>query len=142
MSGVPTLAPEARPQAADLDMAQRLRLALSRDTPLLRELVRRGARTSATCMVGIGAVPTLVRVNAGVPATHSEIPLMSPWDFAVRGSAPAWAALWRPYPEPGWHDLFALTKRGEFTIEGNLLPFMASLQYFKDLLAMPREATQ
>ena len=45
---------------------------------------------------------------------------------------------WRPEPEPGWHDLLALTKRGEASLEGDLHPFMAHLQYFKDLLALPR----
>ncbi len=127
--------------AHERELAARLRQALASDSAALRDLVRRGAWTSASCLVGIGAVPTLVRIHQGVPSTQGEIPLLCPWDFSVRGSAQAWAALWRPHPDPGWHDLFALTKRGEFRIEGNLLPFMANLQYFKDLLAMPREAT-
>jgi hypothetical protein len=42
-------------------------------------------------------------------------------------------------PKPGWHDLFALTKRGEAVLEGDLHPFMAHLQYFKDVLALPRQ---
>ena len=41
-------------------------------------------------------------------------------------------------PEPGWHDLFALTKRGAASIEGDLRPLLQNLQYFKDLLALPR----
>ena len=41
-------------------------------------------------------------------------------------------------PEPGWHDLFALTKRGAAAIEGDLRPLLQNLQYFKDLLALPR----
>ena len=43
-----------------------------------------------------------------------------------------------PEPRPGWHDLFALTKRKEAVLEGDLHPFMAHLQYFKDVLALPR----
>jgi len=39
---------------------------------------------------------------------------------------------------PGWHDLFALTKRGAASMEGDLRPFLQYLQYFKDLLALPR----
>ena len=31
-------------------------------------------------------------------------------------------------PRPGWHDLLALTKRGEALLEGDLHPFMANLQ--------------
>ena len=39
---------------------------------------------------------------------------------------------------PGFYDLLALTKRGEAVLEGDLHPFMTHLQYFKDLLALPR----
>ena len=41
-------------------------------------------------------------------------------------------------PKPGFHDLLALTKRGEAVLEGELHPVMTHLQYFKDLLALPR----
>jgi hypothetical protein len=41
-------------------------------------------------------------------------------------------------PKPGFHDLLALTKRGEAVLEGDLHPFIAHLQYFKDVLALPR----
>ena len=41
-------------------------------------------------------------------------------------------------PAPGWHDLFALTKRGAASMEGDLRPLLQNLQYFKDLLALPR----
>jgi hypothetical protein len=46
---------------------------------------------------------------------------------------------WQPMPRPGWHDLLALTKRGEAVLEGDLHPFMSNLQYFKDVLALPRQ---
>jgi hypothetical protein len=64
---------------------------------------------------------------------------MGSWVFAVRGSAQAWAALWQDPPPPGWHDIFALIKRGEMSLEGNLHPLMANLQYFKDMIASPRK---
>ena len=41
-------------------------------------------------------------------------------------------------PKAGFHDLLALTKRGEAVVEGELHPFMTHLQYFKDVLALPR----
>ena len=41
-------------------------------------------------------------------------------------------------PAAGWHDLFALSKRGELVMEGDLQPLIANLQYIKDVLAMPR----
>jgi len=41
-------------------------------------------------------------------------------------------------PKAGWHDLLSLTKRGEAALEGDIQPFMTNLQYFKDVLALPR----
>jgi hypothetical protein len=64
--------------------------------------------------------------------------LMRSWRFSYRATSLAWAQYWQPMPRPGWHDLLALTKRGEAVLEGDLHPFMAHLQYFKDLLALPR----
>ncbi len=64
--------------------------------------------------------------------------VMRSWRFAVRGSAEAWWRLWQPMPDPGWHDLLALTKRGCVVLEGDLQPLMANLQYVKDVLVLPR----
>lgn len=64
--------------------------------------------------------------------------LMRSWRFALRGDADAWTAFWEPVPEPGFHDVFALTKAKRFVLEGDLHPFMSRLLFFKDLLALPR----
>jgi hypothetical protein len=85
-------------------------------------------------------VPFLLRIEEGsIRECRQGLPLLCSWVFAVRGSAQAWAALWQDPPPPGWHDIFALTKRGEMSLEGNLQPFMANLQYFKDVVALPRK---
>ena len=59
--------------------------------------------------------------------------------FSIRGTDEAWRRHWHKLPEPGWHDLFALTKRGAASMEGDLRPLLQNLQYFKDLLALYRE---
>jgi hypothetical protein len=106
-----------------------------------RHLVWRGRTLSTDCLVEIGSLPLLLRIDAGsIRECRSELPLLCSWDLAVRGSVQAWTALWQNPPPPGWHDLFALSKRGEMTFEGNLQPFLAHLQYFKDVLALPRTA--
>jgi hypothetical protein len=99
-----------------------------------------GARTlSARCMVQIGDIELLLDIEHGaVTACRRGLPLLAEWRFAVRGSCAAWRGFWQPVPAPGYHDLFALAKRGEMRFEGELHPFMAHLQYFKDLLALPR----
>ena len=58
--------------------------------------------------------------------------------FSIRGSEEAWVNHWQKVPAPGWHDLFALTKRGAASMEGDLRPLLQNLQFFKDLLALPR----
>ncbi|HWU39632.1 MAG TPA: hypothetical protein VN203_18435, partial [Candidatus Acidoferrum sp.] len=105
-----------------------------------RHLVWRGRNLSVDCMVQIGAVPFLLRIEAGsLRECRQGLPLMCSWVFALRGSAQGWAALWQDPPPPGWHDIFALAKRKEMTLEGNLQPLMANLQYFKDLVTLPRK---
>jgi hypothetical protein len=104
-------------------------------------LVWRGRALQADCLVQIGSTPFLLRIDGGsIRECRNEFPPLTPWDFAVRGSVQAWARLWQDPPPPGWHDLFALSKRGEMSFEGNLQPFMAHLQYLKDVLTLPRKA--
>lgn len=131
--------PGPKSPATDEELAALFRSSLESDSPALRDLGRRGRWTSARMLVGIGDAQILVEVREGILMLQTEMPLLCSWDFCVRGTAHAWVSLWRAIPEPGRHDLFALTKRGELRVEGNLQPFMSSLQYFKDLLVMPRE---
>jgi len=104
-------------------------------------LVWRGRTLAVDCLIQIGSSPVLLRIDAGtVRECRTQLPPLCPWDVAVRGSVQAWAALWQNPPPPGWHDIFALSKRGEMSFEGDLQPFLAHLQYFKDVLTLPRKA--
>lgn len=102
-------------------------------------LVYRGRFLSVLCASGTYEAPVLLRIEGGevADATAGKA-LMRSWRFAFRATPEAWLAYWEPQPQPGWHDLLALVKRGAATLEGDLHPFMANLQYFKDLLALPR----
>lgn len=128
------LTPAALPSAASL--VERLHAALAAGADA--RLIERGRFVELDCLVAIDDESRLLRIRAGRPTLAAlDRPLQSSV-FSVRGSARAWAALWETEPEPGWHDLFALCKRGEMRIEGNLQPLMANLQWFKDVLALPR----
>lgn len=101
-------------------------------------LAERGRFLTTECLVGSITSPLHLSIAAGRVTATAQPGLLRSWRFAIRAAPEAWLEFWRPLPRPGWHDLFALTKRGAATIEGDLHPLMANLQYFKDLLALPR----
>ena len=102
-------------------------------------LVRRGRFLSTCFLVAVGEIEYLVDVREGRIDRVARGPFLMPsWRFALRGSAEAWHRFWQKTPPPGYHDLFALSKRGLLVIEGDLHPLMANLFYMKDVLAAPR----
>jgi hypothetical protein len=104
------------------------------------DLLRRGHWLTVDCRVDIGDEPFFLSIRDGaLSAFEHGARLMRSTAFAFRASDEAWSGYWKPVPDPGWHDLFALTKRGVASIDGDLRPFLQNLQYFKDLLALPRK---
>lgn len=102
-------------------------------------LIFRGRFLDCDCQIGPTVQPFHASIRGGriVDLTPAPV-LMHSWRFSYRASSAAWAEYWKPMPKPGWHDLLALTKRREAVLEGDLHPFMTHLQYFKDVLALPR----
>jgi len=102
-------------------------------------LILRGRALDCECLLGPLDHPFHVSIRGGRIVDMAPAPvLMRSWRFSYRASPIAWAEYWKPAPRPGWHDLLALTKRDEAVLEGDLHPFMMHLQYFKDMLALPR----
>ena len=112
--------------------------ALLEQTPAL---VMRGRWLDCECLIGPKDHPFHATIKSGriVDLTPAPV-LMRSWRFSYRASPAAWAEYWQAMPKPGFHDLLALTKRGEAVLEGDLHPFIAHLQYFKDVLALPRQS--
>jgi hypothetical protein len=104
------------------------------------DLIRRGRWLGVECRVDVGPEPFFLSIHDGALASIERGPkLMRSATFTLRASDEAWTNYWKPVPDPGWHDLFALTKRGVASLDGDLRPFLQNLQYFKDLLALPRK---
>lgn len=102
-------------------------------------LVRRGRFFSGEFLVEADAVPVHVTVREGrIEAVETGPFRMRAWRFAIRAQAQAWARFWQPMPEPGYHDLIAMTRLGVARLEGDLQPLMANLRYVKEVLAAPR----
>ena len=108
---------------------------LARDAALMV----RGRLLDVDCLFGPTVQPFHVAIRAGAIVDMTPAPvLMRSSRFSYLASSQARAAYWQPMPPAGWHDLLSLTKRGEATLSGDLHPFIAHLQYFKDVLALPR----
>jgi hypothetical protein len=108
---------------------------LARDSALMQ----RGRFLDVDCLLGSTEQAFHVSIRAGRIIEMAPAPiLIRSWRFAYRATPQAWTAYWEPMPKAGWHDLLSLTKRGEATLEGDIYLFMTHLQYFKDLLALPR----
>ncbi len=102
-------------------------------------LLRRGRYLSTDMLIEIGAASFhLVIIQGRIESLAREPLLMRSWSFAVRGHEDAWRKFWARRPVPGFHDIFALAKFGEFRIEGDFRPLMTNLLYFKALLEAPR----
>jgi hypothetical protein len=104
-------------------------------------LITRGRLLDVDCLLGSTEQAWHVSIRAGRITDMVPAPvLMRSSIFSYRATPAAWTAFWQPMPKAGWHDLLSLTKRCEAVLEGDIKPFMTHLQYFKDLLALPRNA--
>ena len=104
-------------------------------------LIRRGRFLDVDCLLGSTEQAFHVAIRAGRIMDMTPAPvLMRSWKFGYRATPLAWTSFWQPMPKAGWHDLLSLTKRNEAMLEGDIQPFMTNLQYFKDLLALPRKS--
>jgi hypothetical protein len=104
--------------------------------------VESGRYVSITMLIDTGDERALVTIDGGRVTSIADAAtvVMPSWGFALRAPAPEWEAFWAAKPRPGSHDLFALLRRKQLRIEGDLHPFMSNLLYFKALLALPRAA--
>ena len=103
------------------------------------DLVKRGRFLTTDFAIVVGATPLLVHIEGGRVTSVARGPfLLRPWTFSITAAAETWLKLLKPVPDPGTHDLMALSKVGLARIEGNLQPFMANLQVIKDIVTAPR----
>lgn len=102
-------------------------------------LVRRGRYVSLSFLVGVGEEDYVVTIEQGRVASVERRSLATGTGrFTIRAAAPVWNEFWKPLPKRSHHDLWAMLAAGIAKIDGDLLPLMQNLQYFKDVLAAPR----
>jgi len=105
-------------------------------------LVRQGRFINFSILVGVGETDFIIRIDGGrvTGVRHRQLNIDS-GRFAIRAPAEIWEEFWRPMPKREHHDLFSMMAAGLAQIDGDLLPFMQNLQYFKDLLGAFRPAS-
>jgi hypothetical protein len=104
-------------------------------------ITRWGRGMNETFMVEVGDAQFLVTTKDGHIQNVAKGPFTQrSWRFAIRASRECWEKFWQNPPAPGWHDLFALLRRGEVKFEGDQRVLMAYLLYLKLVLAAPRNA--
>jgi hypothetical protein len=100
-------------------------------------VVRWGREMNETFMLEVGDEQYLVTVRAGRVERIDKGPLvMRSWRFAIRAKRECWEEFLRSPPAPGWHDLFALLRRGDVKFDGDQRLLWAYLLYVK--LALER----
>jgi hypothetical protein len=121
---------------SELDLFERVSALRKADD----RLAAQGRLVRAAVLIEAGDQAALVTITDGaVTAVADANALVMPaWTFALRAPETEWAQFWEPDPRPGHHDLFALLRRKQLRIEGDIHPFMSNLFYFKALLALPR----
>lgn len=80
--------------------------------------------------------------DGAVHSLQSDTGPMHDWDLSMQMSAQNWERFWSADPDPGWHDIFALSRRGMLRIEGDHLRLMQYLQVLKDLISLPRDTAE
>ena len=102
-------------------------------------LVRLGRHFSGEFVVAVDDKPFHVVADKGRIVEVLEGPFkMRAFSFAVRASGDAWTKFCASVPEPGFHDIFAMSGSGNARIEGDMAPLLHNLRYFKELLALMR----
>ena len=81
----------------------------------------------------------LVKIEKGIVTNVEEGPFVMPsYIFKLTASKEEWFKFLQTTPQPGSHDIIAMLRRKVLKFEGDLLPLMSHLLYFKFLLASLR----
>lgn len=103
-------------------------------------LQRRGIYVNLTFQLGVGSDEYLLTVRSGrITDVQLRTLATETGTFSVRAAMQHWQKFWQPVPPRDYQDLFSMLPKKYAQIDGDVLPLMQNLQYFKDLLASGRE---
>ena len=104
-------------------------------------LVHRGRWVNLTFTLGISDIDYLITIQQGKIVNITQRKLQTTaGKFSIRADALSWRKHWQKIPQRDYHDIFAMLAKGIVNIDGDLVPLMQNLQYFKDLISKNRES--
>ena len=102
-------------------------------------LVRRGRWVSLQFLLGVGEKDFLIDIDRGfIKSVGPRVLATDAGCFTIRATQETWAEHWSVIPKRDYHDIWSMLPKGLAIIDGDLLPLMQNLQYFKDVIASPR----
>ena len=103
-------------------------------------LQHRGRWVNLTFVFGIGDDDYLITISAGkITDIRQRLLPTDTGSFSIRASKDSWDKHWQVTPQRDYHDIFAMLPKQIARIDGELLPLMQNLQYFKDIIAKLRD---
>ena len=103
-------------------------------------LVHRGRYVNLTFTLGIDDIDYLITIQKGKIVNITQRRLQTiVGRFSIRADAQTWRKHWQKIPQRDYHDIFAMLAKDFVNIDGDLVPLMQNLQYFKDLISKKRE---
>ena len=103
-------------------------------------LQHRGRWVNLTFVFGIGDDDYLITISAGkiTDIRQRHLPTDT-GSFSIWASKDSLDKHWQVTPPRDYHDIFAMLPKQIARIDGELLPLMQNLQYFKDIIAKLRD---
>ena len=105
-----------------------------------QKLVDNGKWLNINFTFGYGNNDYLFEINNGRILSISRRDLQTKSGiFKIHADIKSWQKHWLTIPPRDYHDIFAMLAKKIVTIDGNLIPLMQNLQYFKDIIASNRQ---
>lgn len=102
-------------------------------------LTRRGRWVSLSFTLGIEDDDYLISIEQGHISHITKRTLVTQsGTFAIRAARATWEEHWQRVPKRDYHDIWSMLPKRLATLDGDLLPFIQNLQFFKDVIASLR----
>ena len=104
------------------------------------QIISKGKWVNLKFILGVDAEDFIFEINCGkIVSIEKRTVDTKTGLFKISASLTSWKKHWLYMPPRDYHDLFAMLSKKIVKIDGNILPLMQNLQFFKDLIASNRE---